>query len=195
MVSLTELYNIKESTFSELKKNRDPARGNKGKNREKGFKLVSKGIDPETGKDTSDVVYEKSMSNMFKDLYAEAQDFETLAKENSNDTFISKMSEELTEMVNDFRTHLKNNYPEEHLKLDEANVTGTGASISTGNSPAYATPQVNPNMMMQQQNMMGPGKDFNQVFKAERENYEILNYQFHLEDVEDAFIAKYKRKK
>jgi len=42
--------------------------------------------------------------------------------------------------------------------------------------------------------MMGPGKDFNQVFKVERENYEILNYQFHLEDVEDAFIAKYKRK-
>ena len=42
--------------------------------------------------------------------------------------------------------------------------------------------------------MMGPGKDFNQVFKGERENYEILNYKFVLEDVEDAFIAKYKNK-
>ena len=49
-------------------------------------------------------------------------------------------------------------------------------------------------MMMQQGNMMGgPGKDFNQVFKAEKENYQILNYKFHLEDVEDAFIAKYKK--
>lgn len=49
------------------------------------------------------------------------------------------------------------------------------------------------NMMMQNQNMMGPAKDFNGIFKAEKENYEILNYKFHLEDVEDAFIAKYKK--
>ena len=51
------------------------------------------------------------------------------------------MSEELTEMVKDFRTHIRNNYPEEHKKIEEANVTGTGTSISTGNSPAYATPK------------------------------------------------------
>ena len=143
MVSLVDIYNVEESTFErlhELKSSRDPARGNKGKNREKNFKLVSRGIDPETGRDTSDVVYEKSMSNMFKDLYAEAQDFKILAEENLDDLVIYKMSEELTEMVNDFRTHLKNNYPEEHLKLDEANVTGTGASFNAGNSPAYATP-------------------------------------------------------
>ena len=40
--------------------------------------------------------------------------------------------------------------------------------------------------------MMGPGKDYNNIFKAERENYEILNWTYHLEDVEDALIAKYK---
>lgn len=40
--------------------------------------------------------------------------------------------------------------------------------------------------------MMG-GKDFNGIFKAEKENYEILNYKFALEDVEDALIAKYKK--
>jgi hypothetical protein len=39
--------------------------------------------------------------------------------------------------------------------------------------------------------MMGGQQDFNNVFKAEKENYEILNWKFHLEDVEDAFIAKY----
>jgi len=42
--------------------------------------------------------------------------------------------------------------------------------------------------------MSGPGKDFNGIFKAERENYEILNWSHHLEDVEDALIAKYKGK-
>ena len=49
------------------------------------------------------------------------------------------------------------------------------------------------NTMMMQQGIMGPGKDYNGIFKAERENYEILNWTYHLEDVEDALIAKYKK--
>ena len=40
---------------------------------------------------------------------------------------------------------------------------------------------------------MGQGKDYNNIFKAERENYEILNCDYHLDDVEDALIAKYKK--
>mmetsp|Transcript_15711 Transcript_15711/g.24124 ORF Transcript_15711/g.24124 Transcript_15711/m.24124 type:complete len:199 (-) Transcript_15711:16-612(-) len=50
-------------------------------------------------------------------------------------------------------------------------------------------------MMMQQQGgggLMGGGQDFNKIFKGEKENYEILNYKFALDDVEDAFILKYK---
>ena len=35
-------------------------------------------------------------------------------------------------------------------------------------------------------------KNFTALFKAEKENYEILNYRFKLEDAEDAFIAKFK---
>jgi hypothetical protein len=31
------------------------------------------------------------------------------------------------------------------------------------------------------------------LFKSEKENYEILNYKFKLEDAEDAFLAKFKR--
>ena len=120
MVSLVDIYNVGESTFErlhELKSSRDPARGNKGKNREKGFKLVSRGIDPETGRDTSDVEYRMSMSNMFKDLYAEAQDFETLAKENPTDEAIKEMSKSLTDIVGNFRLHIRKKYPEEHKKI------------------------------------------------------------------------------
>ena len=40
MVSLLELYNVKESAFSELKKDRDPAKGNKAKDREKDFYFI-----------------------------------------------------------------------------------------------------------------------------------------------------------
>lgn len=37
-------------------------------------------------------------------------------------------------------------------------------------------------------------KNFTALFKSEKENYEILNYKFKLEDAEDAFLAKYGNK-
>ena len=50
MVSLIDIYNIKESTLNELKKDRDPARGNKGKNREKDFLYTTFDVtDPVSG--------------------------------------------------------------------------------------------------------------------------------------------------
>ena len=50
MVKLLDIYNIKESIFSELKKDRDPARGDKGKTDKKDFYLVDEPADPETGR-------------------------------------------------------------------------------------------------------------------------------------------------
>jgi hypothetical protein len=48
----------------------------------------------------------------------------------------------------------------------------------------------------QAQMMQGAGgmepKNFPAMFKSEKENYEILNYKFKLEDAEDAFLARYK---
>ena len=51
--------------------------------------------------------------------------------------------------------------------------------------------------MMMQQQMGGAGaqQNFTALFKAEKENYEILNYKFKLEDAEDAFLAKFKNHK
>ena len=45
--------------------------------------------------------------------------------------------------------------------------------------------------MMQGKGGMPGTTDFNNLFRAERESYEILNWKHHLEDVEDAFINKY----
>ena len=144
MVSLTELYNIEESTFEklhEIKSNRDPARGNKGKNREKDFYFVDEPADPETGRVTSKVVNKPSLSNMVKDLEAEIQDFEVLVEDKPDDVVLYNISEELKEVYNNFRTHIRKNYPDEYKKVQEQNTTGTGASFSVGNSPAYATPK------------------------------------------------------
>ena len=110
MVSLTELYNIKESTLTELKSDRDPAKGNKGKNRQKDFYFVDEPADPETGKITSKVVKRPSFSNMVSDIEAEAQDMKKLSDSNPDDMVLYNISEELKELFNKFRTHVRRNY-------------------------------------------------------------------------------------
>ena len=113
MVSLLDIYNIKESTFSELKKDRDPARGNKAKDRERDFKLVTGEPDPETGKISSKVVRKPSVSNMVQDLEAEVQDFQKLVDTNPDDIVLFNISEELKDLYNKFRTHARKNYKDE----------------------------------------------------------------------------------
>ena len=110
MVSLVELYNVKESTLTELKSDRDPARGNKSKNREKDYYFVDEPADPETGKVTSKVVRKPSFSNMVNDMEAEAQDMKKLSDNNPDDMVLYNLSEELKELFNKFRTHVRRNY-------------------------------------------------------------------------------------
>ena len=145
MVSLVDIYNIKESTFNEIKSDRDVARGNKGKDREKEFYFIDEPTDPETGRTSSKVVYKRSFANMVKDIEAEAIDMKKLSEENPDDLVIYKIAEELKELFNTFRTHIRKKYPEEYKKLkeeeiDEANMTGTGASFNAGSGEGYATP-------------------------------------------------------
>ena len=113
MVKLLDIYNIKESTFSELKKDRDPARGNKGKSDAKDYYLVPGEPDPETGSVTSKVVYKRSFERMIADLEAEAIDFKKLADENSDDMVLFNLSEELKDLFNRFRTHVRKKYKDE----------------------------------------------------------------------------------
>ena len=113
MVSLVDIYNIKESTFSELKKDRDPARGNKGKTDAKDYYFVDEPADPETGQIKSKVVYKRSFKKMVADLEAEAIDFKKLADENPDDIVLYNLSEELKELFNKFRSHVRKKYKDE----------------------------------------------------------------------------------
>ena len=110
MVSLVDIYNIKESSFNELKKDRNPARGNKGKTDAKDYYLVPGEPDPETGAIQSKVVYKRSFERMVADLEAETIDFKKLADENPDDMVLYNLSEELKELFNKFRTHVRKNY-------------------------------------------------------------------------------------
>ena len=140
MVSLIDIYNIKESTFNEIKSDRNPARGNKAKDRERDFELVSGEPDPETGAVKSKVVYKRSISNMVKDLEAELQDFKKLVEDKPEDIVLYNISEELKEIYNKFRTHIRKKYPEEYKKVDEGSSTGGGASFTPGKGAVYASP-------------------------------------------------------
>ena len=110
MVSLTELYNIKESTFNEVGKDRDPARGNKGKSSERDFYLKDTEPDPVTGKITSKVTYLPSYKRMVADLKAEVQDMEKLSEKNPQDLVLYNTFKELKELYNKFRTHVNNKH-------------------------------------------------------------------------------------
>jgi len=114
MVSLVDIYNIKESVFVEdMKDHGDPARGNKGKNREKEFYFVDEPTDPETGRTSSKVVYKRSFSNMVKDIEAEAIDMQKLSNEHPDDMVLHNLAEELKEIFNTLRTHVRKNYKDE----------------------------------------------------------------------------------
>ncbi len=36
-------------------------------------------------------------------------------------------------------------------------------------------------------------KNYQALFKGEKENYELIDYKFRLDDAEDAFLAKFKK--
>ena len=110
MVSLIDIYNIKESTLNDIKKDRNPAKGNKAKNREKDFYFIDSDPDPETGKVMSKVVYKRSVKTMVDDLEAETIDMTKLAEENPDDMVIYNISEELKDLFNKFRTHVRKKY-------------------------------------------------------------------------------------
>ena len=112
MVSLTKLYNIKESVLNEIKDHGDPARGNKGKDREREYYFVDEPADPETGGVKSKVVYKRSFTNMVKDIEAEAIDMQKLSNEHPDDMVLYNLAEELKEIFNTLRTHVRKNYNE-----------------------------------------------------------------------------------
>ena len=113
MVSLVDIYNIEESTLTELKSDRDPAKGNKGKTDAKDYYFVDEPADPETGAIKSKVIYKRSFERMVADLEAEAIDFKKLADENPDDIVLYNLSEELKEVFNKFRTHVRKKYKDE----------------------------------------------------------------------------------
>lgn len=47
--------------------------------------------------------------------------------------------------------------------------------------------------MMQQQQQPGQQKDYEKIFAGEKEYYELIKYEHKLDDVEDAFLLKFRK--
>ena len=112
----------------------------------KGVKSTVSDIDPETGAISWDVASAADFSSTYKAL-KKAKDFlDTLEKTGKakDDTVIDQFSEEIANLFNSFRTHVRKNYPEEYervSRLKEQSSTATGGDAFAGGEGAqYATP-------------------------------------------------------
>jgi hypothetical protein len=54
---------------------------------------------------------------MVKDLEAETIDMKKLSDEHPDDMVMHKVAEEIQDIFNTFRTHIRKNYPEEYKKI------------------------------------------------------------------------------
>jgi hypothetical protein len=82
-----------------------------------GKKSTLTDIDPETGALTWDITDVPAFDTTFN-KFAQARDFlKKLASDKSNDVKFREIYKKVTNTFNDFRTHLRNNYPEEYAKV------------------------------------------------------------------------------
>ena len=82
-----------------------------------GKKSTLTDIDPETGALTWTLEDVPAFDTTFK-KFAQARDFlKKLAADKSNDSLFREISKKVTDTFNDFRTHLRKNYPEEYAKV------------------------------------------------------------------------------
>ena len=137
-------------------------------NTPKGFKKTELETDSETGKVSWEVEYKANYNSLFKKFNEFNKEFKEflLFDEIKKDPKFKEIYAGFTYLLNQFRSHLRNNYPKEYKlaqlalkeqqlrefiqeKLQELSSTGAGANAGTftpGTGAQYATPYAfNPN--------------------------------------------------
>jgi hypothetical protein len=115
-----------------------------------GTKYTVTSIDPDSGAVEWSVEKVADYESAFETLHKSKELFDALIKQpGAKDDFkIRQIASQVREVVNDYRTHLRKNYPEEYNKvksLSEESTTGGGAGqagFTSGTSGEnYATPK------------------------------------------------------
>ena len=63
-----------------------------------------------------------------------------LDKDDRIDLDLDNPDKQLKELYNKFRTHVRKKYPDEYKKVQEASMTGAGASFNAGSGEGYMSP-------------------------------------------------------
>ena len=120
----------------------------------RGKKSTVTDIDPVTGGITWDVVDAADFSSVYKAL-SKAKNFlddlDNKSEKTKMDPVIDKLAADISDLFNEFRTHVRKKYPEEYERvkrlkendIEEMSTTGGGAgaaSFTPGTGMQYATP-------------------------------------------------------
>lgn len=109
-------------------------------------------INKETGSISHKIIKLGNFGDAIKELSQALEAINNLSKsdDGKKDPKIAVIAQDVRDVFNKFRTHIRNEYPEQYVTiknlLDEISATGTGASFTPGKGENYATPfAFNPN--------------------------------------------------
>ena len=101
-----------------------------------GIKTTITDLDPETGAVTWDVKNVPAIDSTFKE-FKELRRFITQLARDTEDTVIDDLSDQINNIFNKYRTHIRKKYPKSYKRVNEEDVDEASTS---GGAGAYLTP-------------------------------------------------------
>ena len=101
-----------------------------------GVKSTITDLDPETGAVTWDIKNVPAIDSTFKE-FKELRTFMTQLARDTEDTVIDDLADQISKVFNQYRTHIRKNYPKSYKKVNEEDVDEMSMS---GGAGAYQTP-------------------------------------------------------
>jgi len=101
-----------------------------------GVKTTITDLDPETGAVTWDVKNVPAIDSTFKE-FKELRRFMTQLARDTEDTVIDDLADQISNIFNKYRTHIRKKYPKSYKRVNEEDVDEVSTS---GGAGAYLTP-------------------------------------------------------
>ena len=101
-----------------------------------GVKSTITDLDPETGAVTWDIKNVPAIDSTFKE-FKELKTFMTKLARDTEDTVIDDLADQINDIFNKYRTHIRKKYPKSYKRVNEGDVDEVSMS---GGAGAYQTP-------------------------------------------------------
>ncbi len=103
----------------------------------RGVKTTVRDVDPETGSVSWKVEYVPAFDTTFKEFQELRQSLKKLAQK-ADDQTIDDLSNSVNKLFNQYRTHIRKNYPDEYKKVvneEEIDEMSTSGDVAAYNTP------------------------------------------------------------